>query len=147
VVIPRSSAGGQYNGSITWHTATDFPNTEQDSVLLRITPRDADPRNDGIAFTSTYFTVDNNTPPAVQVYPLIGEQKEDIALYFQLSDSEDDSLAIEVKYQTDDSQAWQPATTDKASKYAAADSLMLTWSTFQDLPTFAGFVWFRIQPG
>jgi hypothetical protein len=137
---------GQYNGSITWHTATDFPNTEQDSVLLRITPRDADPRNDGIAFTSTYFTVDNNTPPAVQVYPLIGEQKEDIALYFQLSDSEDDSLAIEVKYQTDDSQAWQPATTDKASKYAAADSLMLTWSTFQDLPTFAGFVWFRIQP-
>jgi hypothetical protein len=137
----------QYIGSIVWHTTDDLPGAETDSVRLRLTPRDNDPRNDGVSITSNYLFVDNNLPPVVEVYPLSGEQDGDIGVLFGLIDPENDMAMITAEYRLSDlAGTWQVATITGTTSFAPDDSLTLIWNSTADVPELAGNVWFRITP-
>ena len=118
-----------YSGSIIWNSLTDANGVDASNAIFRITPSDSN--GSGSAGESAAFHLDNNEPPFASIETPAGEVVGDIAISYQLSDSEDDVLSLVGEYAVEG--VWNQALTQPG--ISSADySGSLIWNSLNDLP-------------
>ncbi|UCH63564.1 MAG: VCBS repeat-containing protein, partial [Fidelibacterota bacterium] len=123
----------RYVLDVVWNSGADLPNTELDSVQLKIIPSDG--WAESAADSTVVFSLDNNLPPSVAIPDFPGEQSGDVFVVYQLTDEEHDTLAIDLYYSTGSDPSWKKATVtgDTIDVVDYADTLV--WHSLIDLNT------------
>lgn len=137
---------GQYSGSITWNSVTDLPGLRSDKVMFRMLPSDND---QGVAFTTPAFNLDNNRPPSIALNNIFDSVKGDITIEYLVSDDEDDSVSLSCEFSPDNGQSWKPATVtgNLANLSKAAYQGSLVWKSSGDISGVDSTqVLFRVTP-
>ncbi|UCH63242.1 MAG: VCBS repeat-containing protein [Fidelibacterota bacterium] len=137
----------KYQGTLLWDSYVNLPDIDLTTVRFKITPYDQ--TGEGRAYTTPAFHLDNNRIPTAVLTPVAeGEYRGDIAVGYQLSDAENDTLRVQCEYLAPKSAVWHPATitgnTSGITSSAYAGSLI--WNSAPDQPQGMGYYYFRIIP-
>ncbi|MFC1628183.1 kelch repeat-containing protein [Gemmatimonadota bacterium] len=121
----------EYSNSLIWHSGTDLPGLDVAGLNFRITPSDTE--NSGLSEDVTLH-VDNNVSPSVSLTSPSGTLGRDIQISCVLSDSEDDTLAIEGWWSANKGVSWQTMTLDGtySGLLPAQYSQSVLWNSFID---------------
>jgi len=137
---------GQYTSSIVWNSQTDLPGIRSDKVLFRMLPTDND---QGTAFVTKAFSLDNNRPPTVSLNNIFEESKGDVSIEYVIADDEDDTVSIACEFSPDNGQTWKPATVTGTTTGIAKSGYQgtITWNSAKDLlGVDSTQVLFRVTP-
>ena len=144
--ITDGIAPSNYTNTVTWKSATDFPDALQKSIWIKITPFDQDT---GIC-DSLQIIITNKGIPSCDPLTLTGGDtlSDTITIRYTLKDKDNDTLSITVHYLSDT--GWV-ATTNVAGKttgITAADYTgSVIWLSNIDLPnTFSKKMQVKITP-
>jgi len=94
----------QYSGSFIWHSESDLPGIDIATARFRITPDDG---NIGIPIETADFHLDNNLPPKLLSLACPDSIAVVASISFSLSDTENDTLHLDIKYSPDQGQTWK----------------------------------------
>ncbi len=132
-----------YEGDILWDSYSDLPGFDLNTVRFKITPYDQTGygRPDSVA-----FHLDNNLIPSITLTEIIGEQRLDINIQYQLSDIENDILGLFCEFYDPSSEIWEPASIFGDTSGLTNYSNQITWNSNNDLPEAYGNHLFRITP-
>ncbi|TFB12321.1 T9SS type A sorting domain-containing protein [Candidatus Marinimicrobia bacterium MT.SAG.3] len=117
-----------YSGSLIWNSLTDANGVDASSAIFRITPSDSN--GSGSAGESAAFHLDNNEPPFASIETPAGEVVGDIAILYQLSDTENDELTLIGEYAVGG--IWNAAVTQTGITSDNYSGIML-WNSLTDL--------------
>ncbi|MFC1545725.1 FlgD immunoglobulin-like domain containing protein, partial [Gemmatimonadota bacterium] len=124
-----------YDGSLTWHTATDLAGIDDQHVILRITPSDTEYGTPD----ELEFHLDNNEVPVVTVTGAgAATNSRDVDVTFTVTDAEDDALDIWGFYTVDNGSNWAPMSIREGdgtvlSVGGGGYPTSLTWISYDDL--------------
>ena len=121
----------KYVGEVRWNSAADLEGMDIDSLWIRLSPTDGWRAN--APDTLGPISLDNNRPPVAIITDITEEQTGDVALVYQLSDAEGDSLAVTLLYSSDGS-SWSAATVTGDTTGLLAGTDTLVWNSNSDLP-------------
>ncbi|MEE9465427.1 MAG: PQQ-binding-like beta-propeller repeat protein, partial [Candidatus Neomarinimicrobiota bacterium] len=134
-----------YSGSFTWHSATDLPGEDHETIRLKLTPRDD---HWGGYLIAEPFHLDNNQPPVFSCIMAYQEVSGNVEIPYRITDDENDSVDVIAKYSDDNQITWidlttaSPLTNITSTDYQSS----LTWRTTDDLPgTDLDSVWIRFE--
>lgn len=136
----------RYKGNLTWTSDKDLKGVDQKDIMFRLTPADHKPGEVG---EIANVHVDNNEIPAAQVDEIEEEVAGDVSITFNLSDEENDVLALVCEYSLDGGQSWKPATVTSsiAGLTSAAYTGTVVWKSRADAQGIdKTSVQFRITP-
>ncbi|UCH79447.1 MAG: VCBS repeat-containing protein, partial [Candidatus Coatesbacteria bacterium] len=136
----------RYEGSLTWESDKNVEGLDQDDVMFRLTPNDNDPGEIG---EISELHVDNNDIPQVAVSDIEEEVGGDVAISYELSDTESDLLALQLHYSLDGGQTWKEATVTGPTAGIASATYdgTITWNSRADtLGVDRTSVQFRVTP-
>jgi len=129
-----------YSGSLVWNTLSDADGVDASNAILRITPSDSN--GSGSPGESATFHLDNNELPSASIETPAGEVAGNIAISYQLSDSENDVLTLIGEYAIGG--VWNTALTQTgitSNNYSGS----VTWNSLTDLQGIDDeFIQFRI---
>ena len=130
-----------YSGTFVWKSTTDIPG--YDGVAnLRVTPNNG---VDGIPAIGQ-IEVDYNLPPMITVDSMTGEYSGNIELTFNISDTESDSVSIQLDYSLDGTN-YQNATIVDDVKFSPGENQSLNWNSFDDCGyTYQKDTYLRLTP-
>jgi len=136
------------NGTLytfVWDSEADLRGGDFSKVYFRIIPKDMD---DGMAFTSFFFHIDNNALPVISNVATFGNSG-DINITYTLIDDEQDKCNLTVEYQGGSiGKTWNEATImESITRLLPRANLSLTWKSNIDEPNiFSNDYRIRITP-
>ncbi|HOY66071.1 MAG TPA: hypothetical protein PLP29_04230 [Candidatus Ozemobacteraceae bacterium] len=132
----------QSNLTIVWNSSLDVAGNQ--SVKLRITPSDAS--GAGTAGISQTISIQNNAAPVVTNITPTGTVG-DIAITYQLTDSNNDPCSIAVFYSTNGGTTYvQTGNVIGSTTGILPGSRTITWNSAADIPGTQSTVRIKIQP-
>ncbi|MBU1875021.1 PQQ-binding-like beta-propeller repeat protein, partial [bacterium] len=134
-----------YNNSIVWKSETDLPHNEIYTVRFKIIPSDTAL---GIGGQTSDFHLDNNEIPSVILTEILDVVTITIPIYYELSDSEKDTLNILVEYFNKEESVFKTATLidEQTNLTENQYSGKLYWRSDLDCPEISDNILFRITP-
>ncbi|MGD8719022.1 MAG: FG-GAP-like repeat-containing protein [Candidatus Zixiibacteriota bacterium] len=135
-----------YAGSVVWHSAQDIKGVDSSQVLIRAKPSDND---EGTAFDTAEFQVDNNDPPTLEVLPPEEVGRDQVNLGYRVSDAEGDTVGLYCEYSIDDGVTWDEATVSGALEGISSASYAgsLSWNAREDIGGVdSSRILFRVTP-
>ncbi|MCF7823508.1 MAG: FG-GAP-like repeat-containing protein [Candidatus Marinimicrobia bacterium] len=132
-----------WTGTLTWDSYADLPGQDISNVNFRLTPYSD--TETGWAGTVS-FHLDNNRVPFVVLASISGEQRLDIDISYQLSDTETDSLGLLCEYYDPSTSVWRTATVTGDTAGIESFAGQIIWNSLSDLPIAFGEGLFRITP-
>ncbi|MBL7066980.1 MAG: VCBS repeat-containing protein [Candidatus Marinimicrobia bacterium] len=132
-----------YSGKLEWNSQADLPIDDIFDLLFAITPSDNGIFGKG---DTVSIHLDNNKAPLIVISDLPGEQHNDIAINYQLSDAENDTLSILCEYYDETLKNWIHATITGNTEGITQYSNSVIWQSRIDLPEAAQYILFRITP-
>jgi len=97
----------------------------------------------------SFYPEDGNVNPRIVLTDIFGEQSEDVAICYQISDPENDVISLIPEYSVNDGQTWQAATVSSSTTGISSTkySGKLIWNSATDLPHQEYFsVKFKVTP-
>ncbi len=140
--IPSSSFS---NAPITWASKSDFT-SNSDNVRLRFVFKAGTHEQ---TVTSQPFTLNNNSIPNIAINEISGVQSGDIPLTFTISDSDQDTIGIEVQYSQNGTTWNNAAISGDTTGIGPANyqNASILWHSRLDLPDLSQrTVWLKITP-
>ncbi|MCR4317342.1 MAG: FG-GAP-like repeat-containing protein [Planctomycetes bacterium] len=136
-----------------WNSMADIGGVRNENARVRIIPSD----NSGVGTedSTMNFTVDNNGAPGVVLETIADDQRADVFLYYELSDSNADPASIFVEFSIDGGVTFGAATesTHPASEGASGlgtassgFSHVFVWDSFADAPSKVTAAVLRLTP-
>ncbi|MFC1545766.1 hypothetical protein ACFL44_03685, partial [Gemmatimonadota bacterium] len=136
-----------YDGTLTWHSATDLPGRDIFDVRFRLTPADNTVEIGEAAVVSLH--VDNNEIPSATITDATYSSTDTTwTINYQLNDAEGDTLTIYPSYSLDGGATWlSPHTTGLTSGIGPdAYAGSISWNVERDLPGAVMDVLFHLYP-
>ncbi|MFC1529021.1 Ig-like domain-containing protein, partial [Candidatus Latescibacterota bacterium] len=136
-----------YGGSFIWKTLDDLPGAVIEDVQLKVIPKDS---QEGVPAYSNLFSINNNYRPSVSLSVADPDSlySGTIELFYELSDSESDTLSISALYSLDDGNTYTQATVEGTPDNITSENFTgtLLWDTIADLPDSFRTVIFKAIP-
>jgi len=119
-----------YSDSLVWHSATDLPGIDKNTIRFKITPFDG---HYGFPDETVDFHLDNNLPPLVQVSGVLSPNSGLIEIPFTIQDTENDTISFTGRFQSDGGN-WEPITEDSTNVFTSVNYHgIYEWKSIDDL--------------
>ena len=121
-----------YQGTVMWpFTDGLVSGTEYTDVRVRLTPYDHEAGNTAISDT---LSIDLNAPPTIFLDPVTGLQSGSVAVSYEVTDAESDSIRFACSYSIDGGLTWVNTANTTPAGYTTARSGTIVWRSKDDIP-------------
>ncbi|MBT4482705.1 MAG: T9SS type A sorting domain-containing protein, partial [Candidatus Latescibacteria bacterium] len=136
-----------YSGFFIWKTLDDFPGAVISNVQLKVIPIDY---QEGVPSYSNLFKVNNNFLPYISLSVADPDSlySGTMEFFYELNDSESDTLSISALYSLDNGETYSQATVGGMPDNITSENYKgtLLWNTIADLPDSFRVVIFKVVP-
>lgn len=121
-----------YNGTVMWPFTDGLESgIEYTNVQVRLTPYDHEA---GITTVSDTLSIDLNAPPTVFLDPVTGVQSGSVAVSYEVTDAESDSIRFACSYSVDGGLNWNNTPNITPTGYTTAQRGTIVWRSKDDIP-------------